>query len=246
MADPTYIVSEGTGATVVAETPSSLGQRTVDLSDKMTLMNEALVMTGNTPVGPGDEQADEFITASMAFDQEADLLRYRRTWKFATRIVGLLRKADSTLPGYADIYRKPSDCLYLENVYRTDLAPLVYASQIPSMPQSDVRPPQLDYRIYGDDIHCTAPNGASATYIAFMNGSEPWSIGFRAVLRMKMAAFICRALNEDNSAADTFERMAEAALAEAAARSDSETPRRAAFRSGMREARKRRGLGYWP
>lgn len=246
MADPTYIVAEGTETSIVSETPTTIGLRTVDLSDKTTLMNEALVMTGNTPVGPGDEQSSEYITAAMAFDQEADLLRYRRTWKFATRIVTLSRKASSTFPGYADVFRKPSDCLYLENVYRTDLGALVYSSQIPAMPQSDVRPPQLDYRIVGDDIHCTAPEGATVVYIPFMNGSEPWSIGFRAVLRMKMAAFIMRALNEDSSGADTFERMAEAALMEAAARSDSETPRRSAFRSGMREARKRRGLGYWP
>lgn len=245
MTDPTYLVTEGTGSALVTET-STAGARTTDLSDKLSLMNEALVMTGNTPVAMGDEQADEYIAASNAFDQEAGLLLYRRDWKFATRIVSLWRTGDSNFPGYADVFAKPNDCLYLQTVYRADQAAMVYASQTPVMPSDDVRPPQLDYRIVGDHIHCVAPSGAICIYTPFPVGAQPWSMGFRAVLRLKCAAYICRSLNEDDSGAATYDRMAEMALAEASARSDSEMPRRSAFRSGMREARKRRGLGWWP
>jgi hypothetical protein len=153
---------------------------------------------------------------------------------------------DSLYPGFCDVYDKPQDCLYLHTVYRTDLAQLITPSLAWAMPEEDTRPPDLEYRIVNDQIHCVGPNGVTAIYTPFPVGAQPWSIGFMAAVRLYVEAACYRSLNEDFANADKREQLAEMAMQEAAARADAEEPRRTMFRSSILERRRRRSAGYWP
>lgn len=257
MSDTPRVISSEAGSGLSTEDAvsvldSSIGlstetgqKRAIDQSDRLTIINQALINTGNNPVNVGDDTSDEWKVASSAFDQWSRTLLYRRNWNFAKREgVKLLRIGDSTYPGYADIFAKPADCLFLENVYRSDLAALAYPSPIYGV--GETRTPPLDYKIFEDRIHCTAPQGVMAIYTPFPVGSQPWSTGFVDALRLKIESTIYRGLNEDASLSGAADREAEAILGEAVARSNSEEPRRVGFRSTALEARRRRHTGWWP
>lgn len=221
-------------------------RRAIDTSDKLRIINEALINTGNEPVNVADDTSDEWRVASSAFDQWVPILLHRRNWNFATRLQPLNRVMDSNYPGLSDIYAKPADCLYLIDVYRPDVAASMQPLPAYSMSKDNLRLPALDFKIVGDLIHASAPSGATALYTPFPVGSQPWSIGFVAALRLKIEATIYRALNEDMQASAYAEKASEAAMQEAIARCDSEEPRKVAFRSSISEARRRRGRGgYW-
>lgn len=243
---PTILITESDGEFGPAGLSTETGQlRAVDLSDKLTIINQALINTGNNPVNVGDDTSDEWITASSAFEQWVPILLYRRNWGFAERLQVLNRMGDASYPGYSDVYAKPADCLFLIDVYRPDVARLVStaAYQSEDRRRDNTRPPGLEYKIVADRINCRAPNGAVALYTPFPVGSQPWSVGFVAALRLKIEATLYRALNEDMSASYQSDRFAEAALQEAAARADQEEPRKVAFRSPLAEARwRRRGV----
>lgn len=239
-----YIVGEESGDTALsAETGAP--PRSVDTSDKLRIINRALINTGNNPVDVPDDATDEWRVASSAFEQEVELLLFRRTWNFATRDADLTRYRAPILPGFTDVYAKPPDCLYLQTVYRTDVAAQIQAAgRFVPMRETQVRPPGLEYRIVNDLIYTNAPVGARCVYVPFPVGSQPWSVGFSAVLRMFIESVIYRALNEDDAAAKALYLAAERMLEEVAPRVDSEEPKKALFRSTLHESRRMRRGGY--
>lgn len=250
--NPTLITTEtpsdGTSLGIAISTGvSHPPQRFTLVSDKLNLINQALTNTANNNVNVADDNSDEWRIASSAYDEWVPSLLYSHDWKFATQFsASLSRIGDSIYPGFSDVYEKPGDCLYLQNVYRTDLAQLVIPSLAYGMPEEDTRPPDLEYRLVQDQIHCVAPNGATAIYTPFPVGSQPWSIGFLASLRLYVETACLRGLNEDYAEAANREKRADAVLALAKSRNDQEEPRRVLFRSTVLERRRRRSAGYWP
>jgi hypothetical protein len=247
MADdlPTVLVTEETAGEGPVGLSLETGQRrSIDVSDKLTIINRALTATGNTPISADDETSDEWTAASSGFDRIVSELLWRRNWQFATRLQRLNRVGDSTWPGYQDVFAKPQDCLFFIDCYRPDIAALVTAPQSYWGFRDSNRAPDFDYKIIGDRIHCVAPEGAVALYTPFPVGAQPWSVGFTEVLTRKLEAFLLRALNEDYGEANNRLVEAEKALAEAAARNDQEEPRKTMFRSRLREARRFRRGGW--
>jgi hypothetical protein len=219
-------------------------KRAVDFSDKLKVINEAAINTGNEPANVSDDTSDTWRVGSSAFEQWVPVLLHRRNWNFATRIAPLTRVRDASFPGFVDAFAKPADCLFLQQVYRPDIAAQIAPNFTGGRTNRHIAPPGLDYKIVDDMINCTAPNGASCLYTPFPVGAQPWSVGFLAALRYKIEAIIYRALNEDMAASYQADRFAEAALQEAAARADMEEPRGAMMRSSAVEARRlRRGGG---
>ena len=128
--------------------------------DKLKICNEALINTANRPSVSGDDGTDEWTVASSAFDQWLDIRMTERTWGWATMVSEpLARIGDSSYPGYADAFQKPPSCLFIANVWRSELAALVQPAWLgtPSR-EYDNLPPALDYKIIGDAIHTTATN----------------------------------------------------------------------------------------
>jgi hypothetical protein len=100
-------------------------------------------------------------------------------------------------------------------------------------------PPELDYRIIRDQIHCVAPNGVTALYVADPGlTGVAWPPGFVETLTREIESLLYQGLNEDAQSAQLTKRLAAAEIGEARAKVDSEQPRRVAFRSRVLEARR--------
>jgi hypothetical protein len=213
--------------------------------DKLTIINNALIATGNEPVTTDDGSA-QWIAGSTAYDRALPSVLYKHNWPFQTALLALGRLGTSAYPGYTDIYAKPTDCLHLENVWRTDLAALVVPKPFGGfyLDGSGVLPPPLDYKIIGDQIHCAGPYGVTALYVQ-VAVSGNWPPGFVETLTREIESFIYQGLNEDIDAAKMAKVAANTEMAEARAKIDAESPRKVAFRSRFLERRKTRITGWW-
>lgn len=214
------------------------------LLDKLTVINNALIATGNEPVTTDDGSA-QWIAASTAYDRMLPKVLYAHNWTFQTATLQLARIGGSTYPGYADIFQKPVNCLHLENVWRTDLAVNMPQFSGFGVDGMGVIPPALDYKLIGDQIHCVAPNGVTALYLVNSVAAIAANPGFAETLTREVESLLYQGLNEDSSAAQLTKKLAEAEISEARAKADSEMPRRVAFRSAFLEKRRRPKLGWW-
>ncbi len=216
--------------------------------DKLTIINMALIATGNNPVTT-DDGSPEWITGSAAYDRALPLVIYKGNWTFQTKTnVALARIGTSAYPGYTDIYQKPIDCLHIENVWRSDLGPLIVQTSSFDQYGMGAMPPPLDYKIIGDQIHCYAPNGATALYVAIpapFGQSGTWPPGFAEALVRQVESYLYQSMNDDITLAEAAGKVAEAELSEARAKVDSEQPRRVAYRSRFLERRRRSKTGFW-
>ena len=208
--------------------------------DKLTIVNQALIACGHEPVSVEDG-SPQWIAASQAYDRMLPVLIYKHKWNFQTRLFGLVRIGTSTYPGYTDIYEIPVDCLHLENAWRTDLA-----ASVPQFSSFDgdgmgSQPPQLDYKIIGQQLHCYGPQGVTAYYVQAPPTAKHWPPGFVETLVREIESLIYQGLNEDAEAAQITKKLALAELSEARAKSSSEEPRRVAYRSNIVNARR----GFW-
>lgn len=216
--------------------------------DKLSIINEALTNTSNDSVTVPDDGSDEWKVASSAYEQWLLILMADRNWKSVSRIsTPLGRVGRSDFPGYCDVFAKPADCMHLMNVWRLDLARLVFPSSFFGTPSElyNTQPPALDYQIIGDQIHTVAQCGAVCQYVPFPNTSQPWSTLFVAALRLTIEAACYRSLNEDYAEGNRAEKAAAAMLDRAAAREDSEEPRKVAFNSTMARRRRTPRYGSW-
>lgn len=218
------------------------------LLDKLTLINNALIATGNEPVTT-DDGSDQWIAASTAYDRMLLQVLYKHNWTFQTATIQLIRLGASTYPGYADIYQKPADCLHLENVWRTDLGVLIQPVSGFRQDGMGAMPPPLDYKIIGDQIHCFAPNGVTALYLIDPTPHAGVILdvtpGIYETLTREIESLLYQGLNEDSKSAELTKKLAIEEISEARSKADSEMPRRVAFRSGFLEKRRMRKIGWW-
>lgn len=249
MAEQQAILTEGTAPTyggasvLITETPTPT--RVIDLSDKLTLINQALANTGNNLVTTPDDNSDEWRVGSSSFDQWVQTLLYNGEWKFATKIATTTsRIGNSPFPGFSDVYDMPMDCLYLHNACRAEEA----ASVIPALgygkPDQDTRFPDFEYRIVNDQIHAVAQQGLLLLYTPFPQGAQPWSVGFIDALRLYVEAGCLRGLNEDFAEANQREARATKAAEMALSRDQARESTRVLFRSSVLERRQSRGWGW--
>jgi hypothetical protein len=221
-------------------------RRVYDLSDKLKIINEALINTGNNPVNVYDDTSDEWIAADNAFEQNVLWLLGQRDWNFGTAQTGLQRLGDSNYPGFKDVFAKPVDCIQLINVWRVDdQERLDRWVKSYSHAMADVTPPSLTYTIIGDNIHTTAPMGVSCKYMPFPVGAQEWSVGFVGCLRAKIEANLYRSLNEDLNTAAAWEKYADELMRQAISRNAQEDPTKAMFKSRLEKTRMIRKFGNW-
>lgn len=239
----TILTTEDGSTPIVTEqaTPT----RSVDLSDKLTVVNRALMRTGNNPVDVADDGSDEWRVASMAFDDWAEQLYYNATFRFTTQIVTIsTRVGDSGFPGMQDVYDKPADCLWISAVCRAEDAAQVMPQLAHGMPDQDTRFPDFEYRLVNDQIHCVAPTGLLMLYVRMPRAGDPWSKGFQSALELYVQADILRGLNEDFTEAERRQARADKAIEFATSRDQNQEPRRVMFRSSVLERRRTRGWGW--
>jgi hypothetical protein len=191
--------------------------------DKLSVVNDALGLTGNSLSTVADDGTDEWTTASIGYEAAITYMIDQHDWKFASNIVTLQPLPTPPLDNqFTAAYAKPADCLHVVWVRLNDL-PCVYeiiANQITLGPASiniTGLPVTLKY------ISQPTPDKVTPT--------------FMMALRSFVMSAIYRGLHEDPIQADRMWQAGEQFLQSARTRSDQEQPKRAFFNSRMTAAR---------
>lgn len=185
------------------------------MPDRLSIINDALVNTGNSRVQVEFEDSAEWDVAKTAYDRFLPQLLEAHPWNFATSTEALTQLADADNPsqrfsadndGYA--YAMPGGCLWLESVTRSGIA--------------------VDFEIVDDTICTSFDNSSVALYAKFVRvpSVDKMSNLFWEAQRKLVESGCLRGLNEENSEASRREQEGWQMLRLAASRSDQQQPRR--------------------
>lgn len=209
-------------------------------SDKLSLINRQLAVTGNDLVSVADDGSDEWLVASAAYEEAIEYMLDQHDWKQLTTVVTLNSTGTAPTDDQFDTaYAKPADCIHVIWVRLNDL-PVVY----------QVLTNQIVLNQFGNAPGIPPPSGATPG-VATMKyvSSSPPGIGQTAVVTTMLRTFITalgrfvmagiyRGLHEDFQAARLEEQAAKLLLQEARTRSDQEQPKRAPFNSRLLASRR--------
>jgi hypothetical protein len=209
-------------------------------SDAFTVINTALIQSGNQPVVVAFDGTDEWLAGFNAYQLWLPYCIEARDWNFQTAVAALTRVGGSDYPRFSDAYAFPANCAHLQTVWRTDLAAQQPAYLGWGMTRDGIIQPQIEYRIIGNQIHTSAPQGLTAKYLTAPQGKDRYTATFNIALITFVASSLFGSLNEDLAAQDKTMKLAQEILEEAAVRSDQQENRRVAFRSRMIERRRAR------
>lgn len=185
------------------------------MPDRLSIINDALVNTGNARVQGEFEDTHEWDVAKTGYDRFLPQLLENHPWNFATNTQALEKLPDADNPSIrfsADLggfaYTMPANCLWLEAVYING------------------RP--IDFEIIDDKICAAYDSDANALMAKFvrMPATDKVSNLFWEAQRKFVESACLRGLNEENSDASKREQEGWAMLQKAANRSDQQTPRR--------------------
>lgn len=199
------------------------------MPDRLSVMNDALVNTGNARIQAEFEDSDEWDVAKTAYDRFLPQLLEAHPWNFATSTQALTKLPDADNPSLrftADLdgfaYAMPANCLWLEMVSRNGTP--------------------IEYEIVDDKICCGFDSAEVALYAKFVRtpATDKISNLFWESLRKLLESACLRGLNEENSEASRREQEGWQMLRVAATRSDQQQPRRYPRISRMLERRKGR------
>lgn len=189
------------------------------MPDKLDIINECLVLTGNDPVAVAEDGSDEWLVASAAYEAAVRHMLDEHDWKFATRIVALGRTGASDDARFSDVYARPADALHIVWVRVSDA--------------------ETTWRVIGNSIYVNGPDSVTAKVVIDKDPTR-WPGLFVKALSCFVLGGIYRGLNEDPGEADTQEKKAEAYLMRARTRGDQEEPKRGMMKSRARLMRRRR------
>jgi hypothetical protein len=209
-------------------------------SDPFTVINTALIQTGNQPTVAAFDGTDEWLAGWNSYQLWLPYCIEARDWSFQTEIAELTRTGDAATPRFTDQYAFPPNCIHLQTVWRPDMAAMqpIYLGW--GMVRDGIVQPQIEYRVIGGRIETSAPFGLTARFLTKPSGQDNYTATFTIALITFVASSLTAALNEDLGMAEKLQAMAEAMLQKAATRSDQQENRRVAFRSRMIERRRAR------
>lgn len=191
--------------------------------DKLTLINSALVQTGNSLVAVLDDGSDEYNVSSAAYERGLAYAMADGNWVSATKVIASLTP---TTPGPTDdqfdtAYNLPADLLHLIWVRLSDSP--------------------VDYTILAGQLVLRRFNSGTVSikYISTDHSVlESQTPAFVLALEDFVKAGIYRGLNEDFEAADAMMRQAMDMFQRAKTRSAQQTPKRALFNSRISMSRR--------
>lgn len=206
--------------------------------DKLGLINQALVLCGESQCNTVEDGSPEWTVGSAAYEAAIEYMFEAHNWKFATNFQVLQPSAaPSPDDRFTTAYAKPPDLIHLILV-RVNNSEIV-GDSIP-----------LPYRIVNNLICCNpagtpppaganfAPGVISIKYVSSTTAAQAASRTFMAALLAFVRAGIYGGLAEETATEQAWIRIAERLIAEARTRSDQEEPRRAMFKSRLRAARR--------
>jgi hypothetical protein len=191
--------------------------------DKLTIINNALIATGNDPVNVLNDPSDEYRVANAAFDRWIRFLASRHSWPFAMTTDLLVRvpDADNKSRRYSkNGFRLPQNTLHVKEVFK-DSRNLT------------------DYEIIGTVLSCNYDSEIYAAVVK-MPPADNWHPMAEEVLTRYVEAGCLRGLNEDFSEATRREQSAELLLEETRTHVDQQNPSRNIYKSSIAAARRRR------
>lgn len=192
--------------------------------DKLRIIQEALVFTGNDRINALFDGSDEWQVADTGFEAGLKSLVAAGIGPFSSDIVTLQRTGDSEDPNYRDAYLIPNTVWHLRGIKTSDGYPL-------SM-----------WRILDGKV-LVSLNGSSsilAEVIKEPEGDANWHAMAEDVLRKRVEVACLRGLNEDFNEARNREREAEKLLIQAQTRGDQQNPPKRGYRSRMTDVRRTR------
>lgn len=188
--------------------------------DKISIVNDALALTGNALVTVADDGSDEWNTCSAAYEAALPYCLEGGDWKFATIVAELTRAGDPTDPKFEDAYNKPAGLLHLIWVKVDDYP--------------------IDYQILDNQIVLNSGDGTVT--VKYVQAPDITNVTpmFAMALRTFVMSGIYRGLHEDNGEANNMWKAGEGFLQLARSRSDMEQPKRAMFVGCLLRARSMR------
>jgi hypothetical protein len=191
--------------------------------DKLSILNNALVATGNDPVNVLNDGSDEYTVANTAFDRWLDFLVARHSWSFATTTELLVRVSDADNKSRRfnqNGFRLPANTLHVKEVL-WDIYPLT------------------EYEIMGTVLSC---NYDSAVYAKVVKPISEELLHPMAteILTLYVESGCYSGLNEDPASARSKKQEAEMLLMETRSHVDQQNPARNTYKSSIRAARQSR------
>lgn len=190
--------------------------------DKLTIINRALVASGNQRVLVAEDGTDEWIAADTAFERAIDYLMGMHAWPFATKTLALTRNGDGYKLPWTDRWQYPTDCWHLRTVYDPDTGQ------------------PLNYTILKHEIHTRDIDAPEAIYVLRPDMGSTWHPSAFEVITLLVEAELWRGLNGDPSRGDATWTKAENMLIRAAVRADQQTSPRQSKSSRAGAARRTR------
>jgi hypothetical protein len=192
------------------------------MADRLSVINDALIATGNEARNEEYDGSAEWIAADTAFRRAVSWLIAKHPWNFATTsmpLASIVSVSPDAYRGFDKAYALPTDCLHVEGVNRHGL-------------------PFTGYDLVDNKICAPFSSGLTVKYVR-IPAMEQWPAGFVELLTMKVEAHLLRSLNEDTANARQRDGDVEKELAELRAYSDQQEGR--AVQLVSRSARARRG-----
>lgn len=197
--------------------------------DKLSLIVQHCLITGNTPPRATEDGSDEWNVCSASYEAAIEYMFDKFNWKQITAVATLVSTgvapADTT---FDTAYAKPQDCIHVIWVRLNDLP--------------------VTYQVLGNQIVLNRGGATNAVatikYTSSVPGQAPMLRTFMTALGLFVQSGIYRGLHEDLDESRKREREAMAMVNEAATRSDQEEPKRAPFNSRITAARRVRRP--WP
>lgn len=207
--------------------------------DKLTVVNNALINTGNTPINELEDGSDEWRAANASFDRSLEALIAEHKWPFQTGFEPLSLLGESSHPRFDYAFAYPADAWHLRSVYRTS----VFITGGQTVPKGYV----INYEVADHQIHADYDSDLVAYIVRqpiHYDGDPNWHPLATEVLTQMVEVGCLRALNEDFDEADKREQRAMVKLLSAQTRVDQQSAPPRGFVSSIAAARRiRRGGG---
>lgn len=191
--------------------------------DKLTIINNALLATGNNTVNVLNDPSAEYLAANPAFERALRFLTARHSWPFASTVELLVRAPDEDNKSRRfkqNGFRLPANTLHVKEVY-WDATPLT------------------DYEIIGEILSCRFDSNIYANVVKQVSEEKIHPMA-EEILTLYVEAGCLRGLNEDFSEAARRVQQAELLLEETRPHVDQQNPARNTYKSGIAVARRSR------
>jgi hypothetical protein len=178
--------------------------------NRLSIINDALIATGNTPCTSEFDGSDEWRVGLSGFERAVNWMLGRHPWGFAKITTPpLARLPEAASDRFKNTFLLPTDRLLLRAVFWRGV-------------------PLAAWGIVDDKL-CVDPDGEITAEIIRRAPEAQWSPTFIGALTTYVEAIIYRGLNDDPEQGAARERRADSMADDAEFNDDVQTPGRAMF-----------------